>query len=109
MSLRELEKLTDAETLVIARRRNGETQKEAAARFDVSLDMYSRWERGLDTRAPRQKIGRLEDHDVCFLYRRRSNKTQEEIATALKCCRWWVNKMEQGTAPVDDLISYWEC
>ncbi|MCK5639571.1 MAG: XRE family transcriptional regulator [Gammaproteobacteria bacterium] len=109
MSLRELEKLTDAETLIIVRRRKEETQKNAAARFGVSLDMYSRWERGLDPRAPRQKIGRLENHEVCFLYRRRSNKTQEEIAEALDCCRWWVNKMEQGNAPCDDLISYWEC
>jgi len=108
MSLRELEKLTDAETLVVDRRRREETQKEAAIRHGVSLDMYSRWERGLNKKAPRQKVGHLQDHEVCFFYRRRSNKTQEEIAEGLNCCRWWLNKMEQGTAPCGDLIDYWE-
>lgn len=108
MPLRELERLTNDETLIVFRRREGMTQKEAAKHFGVSLDMYSRWERGIDPRTPRQKVPDLKDHEVCFLYRRRSNMTQKAAAKQMGCCRRWYNLMERGLAPVGDLIDNWE-
>jgi len=108
MPLRELERLTNAETLVVYRRRLGLTQKGAAKHFGVCHDMYSRWERGLDPRAKRQKVPNLKDYEVCHLYRRRSGMTQKAAAAQMGCCRRWYNLMERGLAPVGDLIDNWE-
>ena len=108
MPLRELERLTNAETLVIFRRRSGLTQNVAAKKFEVSRDMYSRWERDIHPGIPRQKVPDLTNAEVCFLYRRRSKMTQEKVASELGCCRYWLNLMERGLTPCGDLIEYWE-
>ena len=111
MSLGELEKLTAGERLRIRRRRLGETQRQAADRHGVSLARYSLWERDLwpATGIPKVSLGRLEPHERCLLYRLRAGTPQWKIAEDLGRCRYWVNKMERGEEPCDELIAYWEC
>ena len=108
----ELGALTRGERLLIDRRRRGENQGEAAERLGLTRTSYGAMERDLqpDLLKPGQlpKIGKLEVHERCLLYRRRVGKTQEEVALELKCCRWTVNQMERGLAPLHDLVSYWE-
>lgn len=105
--LGELERLTRGERLLIARRSRGEGQKTAALRHGVKFSMYGKWER--DTvKGPSVRVGPLKAHERCLLYRRRSGKYQFEVAADLGFCRFWVNKMERGDAPCDDLLWYWE-
>lgn len=54
------------------------------------------------------KIGTLAPHEKCLLYRRRCNQTQGEIAADMGFSKYWVRLMEQGKAPADDLLWYWE-
>lgn len=106
--MRELEKLTPAECLLIDRRRRNETQAQAAQRMNISQNRYSFWERGLAQPDTYPKIKKLGDHEVCFLYRRRAGFTQIRVAKEIGCCKEWVKRMEQGNAPVGALIEYWE-
>lgn len=105
----EIGTMTNAECLVISRHRLKENQIQAAERHEVSLDMYSRWERGLDPRSPRPFLiaGELKEHETCFLTRRRAGITQKHVAVEMNYCRWWVNRMERGDAPCHDLTAYW--
>lgn len=98
---------TNPETLLIQRVREGENQHEAAARHGVGRARYSRWERGLEP-CPRARLGKLRAHERALLYRRRSGFTQARVAQELGRCRWWVNQMENGERPCDELIDYWE-
>lgn len=99
---------TKGESLLLHRRRKGLNQIEAAKEYDVPVDKYRDWEadRRLDDQ-PRRHLGELKPHEVCFLLRRRSGKTQREIAAALGCTRLWVIQMEDGKAPVERLREYW--
>ena len=106
--LGELERLSNSETQLIRRRRRGESQLQAARRLGLSHSMYSKWERGL-VDCPRERVLPLKAHERCLLYRRRANVTQEDVAQDLRCCRWWVNRMEHGEADCTELCSYWEC
>lgn len=105
--MRELEKLTTAETLLIDRRRRKENQHEAAARLGVPFRTYVRWEReGAGGSAP--DVGDLADHECCLLYRRRTGFTRERVARELGVSKQWVTMMEHGEAPCGRLIEYWE-
>ncbi len=104
----DLEKLTRGERLAIDRRRRGERQRAAAERLQVPLSRYSKWERDLDPEAPSIRVGSLKGHERCYLYRRRSGKTQQEVATDMGICRYWLNRMEIGEADCTDLACYWE-
>ena len=105
--LGELERLTIGETLLIDRRRRDESQADAAKRLKLTHSMYGKWEREI-VPGTRAKVLPLKGHERCLLYRHRSNDTQEKVAKDLKFCRWWVNQMERGVVPCDDLICYWE-
>lgn len=107
MAYGDLEKLTRGERLAIQRRRLGERQRVAAVRHGVPLSRYSRWERDLE-HGPSVRIGVLKVHEQCFIYRRRSGKTQAQIASDLGMCRYWLNRVELGLANCDDLVGYWE-
>jgi transcriptional regulator with XRE-family HTH domain len=110
MSLRELEKLSKGERLLIQRRRRKQSQSEAAKRLGVSYSRYSQWERDLFMEgSPSVKVEPLKAHECCLLYRRRAKFTQERVAKDMGVCRWWLNQMERGAAPCDELIGYWEC
>lgn len=107
--LGELEALTRGEALLLDRRRRGETQVAAGRRWNVPHSRYSLWERDLADDAPTVKIDQVEPHERCLLYRRRAKFTQARVARELGVCRWWLNQMERGVVPCDDLIWYWEC
>lgn len=98
---------TPGEALVVWRRREKLTQVEAAERFRVHPDRYREWEADRRADIPRRALGPLQPHEVYFLMRRRSGKTQREIAAALGMTRLWVIKMEEGVAPTDRLRDYW--
>src|SRR5688500_12368401 len=102
-------KPTAEETVFIDRFRRGETQRQAAKRLGVSLGAYSAMELGEPGSAKRVAIGRLKSNERCVLMRRRTGSTQLEIARDLGCCRWWVNRMEQGKIDCTPLCCYWEC
>lgn len=103
--------LTLPERLLIYRRRLGFTQAQAAEHHGLQGHIYARMENG-DTRylgfMPRVEIKALQPHERCLLMRRRCGKTQEKVAAELKCSRYWLNMMELGNVPCDDLLWYWE-
>ena len=104
----ELEKLTKSESLMIKRRRSGKTQAQMAEKYGVSLSTYGLWERSNQKKAPNVKIAVLAAHECCLLYRKRSNYTQDRVAKEMGISRYWLNKMEMGHEPCDDLLWYWE-
>lgn len=99
---------TKGESLVIWRRRQKLTQPQAALCLEVSYDLYRRWEADKPTRDQVwMNNGSLQTHEVCYLLRRRQNKTQREIAAVIGLTRLWVIKMEGGEAPIERLQEYW--
>jgi hypothetical protein len=56
---------------------------------------------------PTVTIGRVEVHEHCLLLRRRAGYTQDRVATDIGCCRWWMNQMERGLVPCNQLVEYW--
>jgi len=99
---------TNAERVLLWRRREGLNQTEAAAWHNVSYTTLSKIERGKVEPSWSPHPLRLRGYEKCLLYRRRCNKTQAEVAADLGCCRYWVHQMEQGEVPCDILLWYWE-
>lgn len=101
--------LTNADRMLVRRLRNGETQTQAAVRLGVTRNQYIDWELRRSSPPSRivPKINRLKPHERCLLLRRKAGLTQEDVAFAIGCCRYWVNLMEQGKAPVEKLVEYW--
>lgn len=104
----QLEKLTRGEHLLIAWRRSGESQRVWANRMGASLNAYGQMERDTRLSSGKGRVKKLLAQERCFLYRRRAKKTQEEVAQDLGCSRFWLNQMERGVVPCDDLLWYWE-
>ena len=99
---------TKGESLVIWRRREGFNQVQAAHQYAVHPDIYREWE--ADRRShdqPFYHAGALKPHEVCYLLRRRDNKTQREVAQAIGLTRLWLIKMELGEANPERLLEYW--
>lgn len=105
--------LTLSERIVLHRRREGLAQDRYARRLSVSAAVLGRIERGAEELVPSAvrlrppSLGRLRTHEVCFIQRRRLGLTQETVAKGLKISRFWVNRMERGLAPCDDLVWYY--
>lgn len=102
-------KVTDGDQLLVRRMRNGETQGQAADRLGVSRRLYGEWERD-KVKPPRRAVPDItifHTHERCLLLRRKAGLTQEDVAHAIGACRYWVNQMEQGKAPVEALREYW--
>lgn len=100
--------MSNAERLVIQRRRKGITQQRAAEVYGVCLTVYSLWERDLHTHIP--KVLGVEDiqpHEMCFLLRRRKGWTQVQTAQRVKCSIEWLKRMERGTAKGNKLFKFW--
>lgn len=95
------------ESLVIWRRRNGLSQKQAAQVCGVSPDRYREWESGNVASPKRYHAGQLTPQEMCILLRRRKGWTQEELARRMGCTRTWIQNMETGKAPADRLRTYW--
>lgn len=99
---------TRGERLLLARRRAGQNQAEAADALGVSIDTYREWETDVrEKEQPHKQLGELKPHEICFLMRRRAGKTQRQIAVEMNCTRLWIIQMEAGEAPVDRLREYW--
>lgn len=98
--------LSSAERLLVWRRREGLTQRQAARRLSVSQYRLRAWELGAGE-PPRVSLGRLLPHESCFLLRRRSGTSLEELARQLGVTPWWLCQMEGGSAPVDRLLRHW--
>ena len=100
--------LTAGERLLIARRRiRRKTQAKAAAEHGVHFAKYAAWEKDQGDDIPSVKVGRLEEHEQCFILRRREDLTQDALAEALGCSVNWLCMMERGDAPVARLLAYW--
>jgi transcriptional regulator with XRE-family HTH domain len=101
--------LTPNEALFLNRRRLGLTQKAAAERLGLPLSTFAKIERGEKPWVPEEEIsGPLTAFERCLLFRRRVGYTQSRVARELGCCRSWINLMERGLVPCDDLVWYWE-
>lgn len=104
-----IDSLSAPEALVLDRRRRGEDQRAAAARFGVSRTVYSRWERGvLDGPRPRLRAKSLTAPEICLVHRRRAGYKQDQVALALGVSRAWINRMERGLEGCERLLQYWE-
>lgn len=99
---------TRGERLLIQRRRQGLTQRQAAAAYGHTLFGYRKWENDQENETVNVRIGRLSDPEKCFLLRRRKGLTLPQLAAEVGCCRLWLNQMEKGTANPDRLIAYWQ-
>lgn len=104
-------KLTDGEKFFLERRRNGETQGEAASALKVHINIYSMWERG---KLPTPIKSHFREHtmtenEVFLVKRRRAGLTVKGLAEILGCSHEWVNQMERGeTKYVGKLRDYWK-
>lgn len=113
-----LGRLSISESLLIDRRRRQlqkgkhlcrETQHDASWRCGTTLVTYGLWERGVEPPIdPVKPVGRLRPHEKCLLHRRRASMSQMEVAREMRRSRAWVNQMERGKVPCDELLSYWE-
>lgn len=101
--------LTLGEHLLIWRRREGLTQKQASLLLGIGRNTYQEIERQ-DTKcrlAVMPHISTLYSHEICFILRRRSGWTIPQCAEQVGVSRYWYNLMEQGKASPDRLITYW--
>lgn len=107
-------KYTRGERFLLHRRRSGWTQGKYAKLFNCRTYLYGMVERDefdgktLPGELKLPKLGRVQTHEKCLIYRRRTGVPQKQVAKDLRRSRAWVNAMERGKVPCDDLIWYWE-
>lgn len=111
MATLEQEDLTIGERLLIARRRQGESQEAAGRRYGMHRNFYGRVERDAD-RAPAAvtppELGILTEDERCLILRRRAGRTQEDCAQEIGVTRFWFNQMETGRVSSETLARFWE-
>jgi transcriptional regulator with XRE-family HTH domain len=107
-------KYTVGERFLLDRRRHGWTQGNQAKLHMVRPYLYGMVERDeftgdtLPGELVVPRLGRVHAHERCLIYRRRAGVSQKQVAKDLKRSRAWVNAMERGKVPCDDLTWYWE-
>jgi len=95
---------TDRERLVICRRRQQWTQRQAAKFFKVHPVTYSNWERGVKPMPDKavRFVGRfasiLKAHEVCKLLRRRLGLSIKQAAEGVERSHTNIIMAERGTA-----------
>lgn len=94
------------ERLLIARRRDGVSQADAATAFGMSAWEYRLAEAGRRP-VPRIKLGRLAPHEACFLMRRRAGMQRKFLAAKLRVSPFWLTQMERGKVNATRLIDHW--
>lgn len=103
--------LTAGERVYLERRRHGWTKAAAAEWWNVSLYRLERWELDAESDAgpgvPRVSVGRLTEAEAVHILRRRAGISAAAMAELLGVSRWWLCRMESGTAPADRLADYW--
>ncbi len=105
----EVRDLSLQECMILYRRRLEISQSQMAALFKVHREKYGMFERGVicELKADRPALGSLQEHEKCFIFRRRSGWTQEQCAELMGITRYWFNLMELGKAPCDPLKKFW--
>lgn len=98
--------LTAGERVLIDRRRRGLTQSEAAQKAGVSMHEWLNVEAdGRMDGGP--AVGVLGENEQCYIMRRRAGVKASEVAKKIGVSRYWLSRMERGTAPVDTLAKFW--
>jgi transcriptional regulator with XRE-family HTH domain len=102
--------LTPGDRLFLLRRREGKSQRQAAAEWKVSYGVYSAWENNHATLLPPPavQVRRLEPHERALVYRRQKGLTQAQVAKAIERCGYTVRKMELGLIDPAPLLAFWE-
>lgn len=102
--------LSNGEKLLIWRRRMGWNQAEASCYFNCSIFRYklAEYDQAKDFKYNDKLKITLKPFEKCLIYRKRSGKTQIEIARKLDMGRFWLRLQETGEVPCDKLLSYWE-
>lgn len=105
-----LKELTMGESLLIARRRSGESQEKAAMAHGLTRNYYGRVERDCletphDISSP--ELGELTDSEACVIARRRSGMNQDECAKIIGITRAWLHQMETDKVPCSNLVEFW--
>jgi hypothetical protein len=100
---------TSAETLLLFRRRRGWSQARAAKHYKLPYFTYKMAEYGKLTsfEYPKINLGKLGENEECYLFRKRSGKTQETIASAIGCSKYWIYLQEIGKVPCTRLLEFW--
>ena len=98
---------TIGEKLQLYRRRMNRTQREQARIMITPANRYIAWELDQVPGAPDISVDNLEDHEICYLLRRRSGLTQAEVAKQIGRSRLWVQLMELGKVQGAELVAYW--
>ncbi len=99
-----LGRLSCGERLITDRRRRKETQVGAAKRLETTSFIYGRWERDYGPGPLTRSVQPLRIYERCLLYRRRTGKSQIQVARQLGRSRWWVNQMERGKQSCQELV-----
>tara|TARA_R110000803_G_scaffold20201_18_gene52306 strand:- start:3255 stop:3530 length:276 start_codon:yes stop_codon:yes gene_type:complete len=88
------------------------TQAEEASRRKMPLGAYKRAE--LDdtpecwlSHLVAPGLGRLHDFESCFVLRKRSAMTLDDLSAKIGLSKWWLCLIEQGRAPAATLVDYW--
>lgn len=104
------ERLTPGELLLIWRRRTGWNQLEAAQYYKVSIFHYklAEYDKAKDFPYNKKIQITLRPYEKCLLYRKRSKKSQSEIASLLNIGRYWLRLQETGKIPCTKLLEFWE-
>lgn len=105
-----ISELTWSERLVLLRRRLGLNQTDMARRVGVPLARLKLLEHSAapqELELDMRLAGTLEPYEQCFIARRRAGRSQAEVAGALGCCRYWLNRMERGEVPCHELTDHW--
>jgi DNA-binding XRE family transcriptional regulator len=105
MSIR-LSQLTNGERLILDRRRRKENQTQAAKRLGVDRKTLYLLETD-QQESPRVPIGKLKDHEIAFLYRRRAGLSRHELAKVFGVNIWWITRMERGELNCQRLLNFW--
>ena len=106
--------LTAGERLLIDRRRERMTQREAASAWDVGRRQYRTWETdvvedGDDVEgAPMVDLGTIRGHEKCYIFRLRADIEQKDLAARIGISRWWLCLMEHGEVPAETLVNWWD-
>lgn len=101
--------LSPGEKLLIWRRRMDWNQAEAAGHFNVSIFAYvlAEYDKKEDFKYKKNIQITLRDNEKCLIYRRRSKKTQSQVAKEAGICRNWLRMQEMGKVPCENLVRFW--
>ncbi len=101
--------LTPGEKLLIWRKRLNWNQEQAASYFGVSRFTYqlAEYDKSKDFQYPSFKLT-LKPWELCVLYRKRSGKTQRQLAGEIGISPDWFRQQESGKIPCLKLLDWWE-